>query len=218
MSGGFKLDLWIIREEIMKFIKWRCIITCVICLLPILFGVLLWESLPEKMAIHFNVNNEPDNFASKGFTVFGLPLIMAGLQMFTCIINNANALKYGKRIKFERVAIWIIPVMAVAVQGLILAYGLGKDMDIRKIVTSLVGVIFLVVGKCLLKTDYVRNANVSAEDARKINRFAGYGMMIMGMLGIVSVFFSPIASVIWLILLIPYTISTVIYGIIVGRK
>lgn len=202
----------------MKFIKWRCIITCVICLLPILFGVLLWESLPGKMAIHFNVNNEPDNFASKGFTVFGLPLIMAGLQMFTCIINNANALKYGKRIKFERVAIWIIPVMAVAVQGVILAYGLGKDLDIRKIVTSLVGVIFLVVGNCLLKTDYVRNSNVSAENARKINRFAGYGIMIMGMLGIVSVFFSPIASVIWLILLIPYTISTVIYGIIVGRK
>ncbi len=202
----------------MKFIKRRCIITCVICLLPILFGVLLWESLPDKMAIHFNLNNEPDNFASKGFTIFGLPLIMAGLQMFTCIINNANALKYGKRIKFERVAIWIIPVMAVAVQGVILAYGLGKDMDIRKIVTSLVGVIFLVVGKCLLKTDYVSNANVSAENARRINRFAGYGIMIMGMLGIVSVFFSPIASVIWLILLIPYTISTVIYGIIVGRK
>ena len=80
----------------MKFIKWKTlIITCFVCLLPILLGVALWDKLPDLMAIHFNINNEADNFASKGFVVFGLPVIMAALQAFCCIVSDVNACKHG---------------------------------------------------------------------------------------------------------------------------
>ena len=52
----------------MKHIKWKTlIITGVIALLPILIGIFLWDKLPGQIAIHFNLNNEPDGFASKGF-------------------------------------------------------------------------------------------------------------------------------------------------------
>ena len=54
----------------MKAIKWKqIVITSLICLCPIVFGLILWDKLPESMAIHFNINNEADNFASKEFTV-----------------------------------------------------------------------------------------------------------------------------------------------------
>ena len=59
----------------MKFIKWKSlIITTIVSLSPVILGIALWNLLPDSMAIHFNVYNEPDNFASKGFVVFGLPL------------------------------------------------------------------------------------------------------------------------------------------------
>ena len=65
----------------MKFVKWKTlIVTCVVCLLPILLGVALWNELPESIAIHFDINNNPDNFAPKGFVVFGLPFLMVALH------------------------------------------------------------------------------------------------------------------------------------------
>ena len=38
-----------------------------------------------------DINNNPDNFASKGFVVFGMPVLMVGLQGFCCFINDFNA-------------------------------------------------------------------------------------------------------------------------------
>ena len=69
----------------MKIFKWKVfIITSIICLVPILLGISIWEKLPEKMAIHFNIYGVPDNFASKGFVVFGIPMLMVVLQAFSC--------------------------------------------------------------------------------------------------------------------------------------
>ena len=76
----------------MNYIKWRTLlITCLICLLPIVLGIIWWESLPDTMAIHFNINNEPDNFASKGFVVFGMPVLMMLLQIICCFINKISS-------------------------------------------------------------------------------------------------------------------------------
>ncbi len=201
----------------MKFIKWKIlIITCIVCLLPIFLGIALWDNLPDTMAIHFNINNEPDNFASKGFVVFGLPILMILLQIFSCFVNDINAHKHGERKKFERATKWIIPIMTVILQIITLGYGLGWNIDIRKCVTLIVGGIFLVIGNYLPKFDYIKNYDIDTEKARKINRFIGFETVVMGALGIISIFLPPISTVIWLLLLIPYAVISAIYGIKVG--
>ncbi|MBQ8391636.1 MAG: DUF1648 domain-containing protein [Clostridia bacterium] len=203
----------------MKFIKWKIlIITCLVCLSSILLGLYLWDDLPDKVAIHFNIYNEADNFASKGFAVFGLPIMMVFLQMFCCIINDLNSHKHGKRIKLETATKWIIPIMTIILQIITFGYSLGWNIDIRKAVAIIIGVMFLVIGNYLPKLDYVKNYNLDTEKARKINRFIGYETVIMGVLMLITIFLPPIATAIWLVLLIPYTIISVIYGIKVGRK
>ena len=98
----------------MKFFKWKTfLVTSAVCLLPILLGILLWEKLPNIIAIHFNLYGEPDNFAPKGFVVFGLPLLMIALQAFCCFVSDINAHKHGERRKVEAVTKWIIPVMTI---------------------------------------------------------------------------------------------------------
>jgi len=203
----------------MKFIKWKIlIITVVVCILPIFLGLALWNDLPDSIAIHFNLYNEPDNFASKEFTVFGLPLLMAVLQMFCCFINDINAYKYGNRAKFEKATKWIIPVMSVILQTITLGFGLGWNIDIRKCVALIVGLIFLVIGNYLPKFDYIKNYDIETEKARKINRFLGFETVIMGILMLITIFLPPVATAIWLFLLIPYAIIGVIYGIKTTRK
>lgn len=61
--------------------KWKILITTLIVLLPILVGCLLWDRLPDTIATHFGVDNEPNGFSSKAFAVFGLPGIMAALHL-----------------------------------------------------------------------------------------------------------------------------------------
>ena len=203
----------------MKFIKWKTLfVTCFVCLLPILLGVALWDKLPETMAIHFDINNNPDNFASKGFVVFGFPIFMVPLQIFCCFVNDINAHKHGDRKKFEMVTKWIIPVMSIVLQVITLGYGLGWNIDIRKAVVLIVGGVLLVTGNFLPKFDYIKNYDLSTEKARKINRFIGFETVIMGLLFIISIFLPPISSIVCLILLIPYAIIAVVYGIKVGRK
>ena len=203
----------------MKFIKWKSlIITVTICLSPILLGLILWDSLPDTMAVHFNFYNEPDNFSPKSFAVFGLPLLMAVLQIICCIINDANSKTHGNRIKFETVTKWIIPILTIILQIITLGYNLGWAIDIRKSCAVIIGIMFLVIGNYLPKFDYIKNYNIETEKAQKINRFIGYETVIMGLLSIISTFFPPIASIIWLILLIPYTVIGIWYGISVCHK
>ena len=145
----------------MKFVKWKIlIVTCVVCLLPILLGVALWNELPESIAIHFDINNNPDNFAPKAFAVFGMPMLMVVLQVICCIINDVNAYKHGERKKFTAVTKSIVPCMSVVLQTVTLGYALGWNIDIRKFVCVIVGVILVVIGNYLPKLDYVKNADV----------------------------------------------------------
>ena len=203
----------------MKMMKWKIlIITCIVCLLPILLGVALWNELPDMIAIHFDMYNNPDNFAPKAFAVFGLPALMAVLQIICCAINDINAYRFGERKKFTTATKWIIPVMSVILQTVTLGYSLGWPFDIRKVAMTIVGAIFLVIGNYLPKFDYIKNYDLDAEKARRINRFIGKMAVGMGLLAIVTIFLEPIFSLMWLFLLIPYAVASVIYGVVVGRK
>lgn len=170
------------------------------------------------MAIHFDIYGNPDNFASRGFVVFGLPVLMVALQWICCVINDVNTKKFGERVKFTRVTKWIIPVMSIILQAVTIGYGMGIDIDIRKVVCILVGVIFLVIGNYLPKFDRVKNFDLESDKARKVNRFIGFETVIMGILFLISALLPPTFSVICLILLIPYAIISIIYGIKVSRE
>ncbi len=203
----------------MKFMKWKSLfITCGVCLLAIIPGIVMWNRLPDAVAIHFDVNNNPDNFVSKGFAVFGLPLLMVVLQCFCCFINDINAHKHGERKKFELVTKWIIPVMAVVLQLLTLGYAVGWNVDMRKAAAVIVGVILIVIGNYIPKFDYIKNHDMDTQKARKIHRFIGFETVVMGLLFLGSIFLPPIATVVCLILLVPYAVIGIIYGIKVGRR
>ncbi len=203
----------------MKFVKWNILfVTVLVCLLPILFGIFFWEQLPHRVAIHFNWYGEPDGFSSRGFVVFGLPCLMAALQALGCVLNDFTARNKNIPPKVERITKWMIPMITVVLFAVTLGYAMGWNPDIRRIVSILLGAIFLVTGNYLPKLDFIKNYPIDSQKARKINRFLGIETVILGGMFLVSVFLPPVASVICLILLIPYLILGIIYGIYVGKQ
>ncbi len=203
----------------MKHIKWKTlIITSLVTLVPILFGVLFWNQLPDVIATHFGISGNPDGFSSKGFAVFGLPLLLMALQIFGCIVNDVNAYKHGEKIKFERFVKWIIPCISIVLQAAIFAFALGGNVDIRRIAMIIVGAEFIGMGNYLPKLNYIKNYNLDTEKARKINRFVGIETVIMGVLALATIFLPTIFSVAWLVLIVPYVVIGLVYGIAVAKR
>ena len=198
----------------MRNIKWKTIIiTSAVCLAPILLGAALWDSLPDKIAIHINFKGEPDNFASKAFTVFGLPLMMTFFQIFCCVTSDISMKKQSSSKKSEIVTKWIIPCMTAVLYMLTLGYSLGRNIDIRKATGLIIGIILIVTGNYLPKFSYVKNIKTDEEKAKKVNRFTGYLTVIMGFIALVTIFLPPVSLIVWLFLWIPYAAITVIYTI-----
>ena len=203
----------------MKFFKWKIfLITSAVCLLPILLGLYMWESLPQQIAIHFDINNNPDNFSSKAFAVFGFPIIMILFQGICCFAADISTKNHHIHRKIEHVTKWIIPLMTLILQPTMLFYATGVNLDIRRIACFIVGTMLIVTGNYLPKLDFIKNYNIDSEKARKINRFMGYETVILGVLMLISLFLPPIASVVCLFLLIPFTVISLVYAIVAIRR
>ncbi len=203
----------------MKTIKWKILlITCLVTLSPILLGIYLYDALPAEVPIHFNIHNQPDNFASKNFAVFGIPALMVLLQLICCIINDIKSAQHGERKKLELVTKWIIPVMSIVLQSVTFAYALGQFTEIHRAAALIVAIIFLLMGNYLPKFGETKNSGEDMEKTVKINRMIGRASILMGVLFLISVFLPPIAALICVALLIPYGIFCTVYGVKVGRK
>ncbi|MBQ8043976.1 MAG: DUF1648 domain-containing protein [Clostridia bacterium] len=207
----------------MKKINFKIlIITCIICLLPIVFGIIFYNDLPETVAVHFDINNNPDGFMPKEFLVFGMPAIMMLIQMFACVVSDLKDEnpEANKRTMFMYKL--IIPVMDVIVYVVTIMYAMGNMLDIRKIVMIILGIMFIVMGNYLPKTvgynsinfPKIKNEKIYA----KVKRVFGYIFIINGLLAIASTLFDVIVSVFVIILLVVEAIVLGIYSLVKNKK
>lgn len=183
-------------------------ITCAVCLLPILFGVIFYEKLPEIMPIHFNMNNEPNGFAKKDFALFGLPALMAVLQVFCCIITDINGEKKGSKPKFVAIIQWIIPILSVVISVITIEIPLGSTVDVRKSVLLVLGILFMMIGNYMPKMSYEQMQGKmhpmprDEKTYRKVVRMLGYTFVIFGLLFLISIAFTAIVSWVVIVLLV----------------
>ena len=203
-----------------KKIDWKIlIITSLICLIPIIFGVILYDQLPEQMAVHFGFDNEPNSFAPKEFALFGIPILMFALQVFCCIFSDFMEEKKQNK-KYITIYKWIIPIIEMVVYLTMLAYGAGIELDMRMIVCITLGIVFTLVGNYMPKTEpnKLQMNYIRADFWKKIKRPAGYFFVIIGLAFIISAFLNSIVSLILLGIIIVTAILISIYSIYLFYK
>lgn len=191
----------------MKKIDWKVlIITSLLCLAPIVMGLAYYDVLPESIAIHFDINNNPNNFWSKNAFVFGMPLMMLVIQIFASVVVDLKDTRKDANRKITMISKLMIPIITTILYGVTISYALGNMLDIRKIAMWIVGVMFIIVGNYTPKTKgntFVKGFRVDDEVLQnKLNKIVGYMFVINGLLGIISTFFKPIFSVIVIFLII----------------
>ena len=207
----------------MKKINFKIlVVTCIVCLLPIILGIIYYNDLPEKVAIHFNIENNPDNFFPRAAFVFGIPVFMALMQAFACITTDLTDNHKEANKKASIVFKWIIPTITIILYVITLTFALGYMLDIRRIVMLLIGLMFIIIGNYLPKTKgntYVHFGKIKDEKLlNKIAKISGYTMILNGLLFIASILFNPIVSLILVILLISEALVISIYTCFNNKK
>lgn len=205
----------------MKKYKFEIIITSILTLCPILLGLILWNQMPDTIATHFNVNNEPDGWSSKAFAVFGIPLFLL-VAHWVCIAatfcdpKNKNISR-----KLVLVILWIMPIVSIFTNGSVLLQAIGKAVDIGLVAKLLCGFMFLAIGNYLPKCKQNYTVGIKTpwaldneENWNKTHRFAGWCYLIAGICFLInSVFTLGIVVIIIIVIcaVLPCGYSFVLY-------
>lgn len=207
----------------MKKYRKTLIFTSILILLPILIGILLWERLPETIATHFDINNEPDGWSSKLFVVFGMPLLLLALHWIGAAATLADPKKRNISDKIFKLVLWIVPAVTIFVLAMTYGYALNISMNIGQIVNILLGILFVVLGNYMPKCrqNYTVGIKIpwtlhSEENWNRTHRLAGWMFVIGGLLIMITSFvFSEIAA---FVIIAVSTLVPILYSFILYKK
>lgn len=167
--------------------------TTALCLSPIAMGLVYYSKLPEQMAIHFDSAGNPNNYASKAFVVFGIPALMALVNLIVHIVLDSDPKKAGSSPVMIALGKWSIPVVCVFLMPVTIFYALGRNVNVATIVPIFVGLVFIAIGNYLPKCRQNYTVGIklpwtlaSEENWRRTHRFGGVTFIISGIVMFVS--------------------------------
>ncbi|MFS0780371.1 SdpI family protein [Bacillus sp. 1P06AnD] len=171
------------------------ITTTFVCLLPIILGLFVYNKLPDQIAIHWNSSGSPDNFAPKVLAVWGLPILLAGINLFSQFMVKNDPKKANSSTVLKQLGRWIIPILSVIIIPITLFKALGYDIPIQIITPAMVGIVMIICGNYLpkCKQNYTIGIKLpwtlnSTENWNKTHHMAGYLWMAGGVCLIVGIF------------------------------
>lgn len=196
------------------------VLSSLVCLMPILLGVLHYSALPENMPIHWDVSGSPDNFAAKPFVVYGIP---AAMTVFNIILNALTDCRRGCPASMRAILGWVLPVMTIILYTTTIYYALGFGIKIEVVVPVIVGILLIAIGNYLPKVKanpsfgiLTLRSRCSSENRRKINRFGGFAFVAGGLLMILfALLHLPYIALAALLL---SAISPLVYSLILKQR
>ncbi len=205
----------------MKVSKKTIIITSIIILLPIVFGLAMWNQLPDPMPTHFGPDGQADGWSSKGVAVFVIPLFMLAVHLICIFASVADPKSKNYSEKMFAIVVWLCPVLSILVEGMTYAYALGYKMNTTKYAMIFVAVLFIILGNYLPKCRHNYTLGVklpwTLADENNWNathRMAGYLWILGGVVLLVNAFFFNMyvfLAVIFMMVIIPTVYSYMYY-------
>ena len=182
--------------------KKMILLTSLLVFIPMIVGLVLWNRLPEEIPIHFNHFGEPDNYESKAFAVFFLPLFLWVVHLLTGFITLADPKKQNISDKIFLLMLYICP--SAGIFGAVVMYtgALNLPISVNMIGNLFVGIVFIAVGNYMPKTrqNYTIGIKIpwalnDAENWNKTHHFAGIIWIICGAILIINAFL----DIIWIV-------------------
>lgn len=183
------------NEKTSKISKKTFLVTCIVALLPMVVGLLLWNQLPEEIATHFGADGVADGWSSKGTAVFGLPLFLLFVHVLCVGITLQDPKRANMNEKMLALILWICPLVSVFMTVAVYGNAMGYDMNVEKLAMVLVSLLFVIIGNYLpkCKPNYTVGIKLpwtldSEENWNRTHRLAGFVWVIGGLVMLVNAF------------------------------
>ena len=181
--------------------KKQLIITSIVCVLPMIVGAILYSRLPEQLPTHFDMKGNVDDYSSKAFVCFGLPIIMLLINLFVHIGINNDPKSEGANKIAVGIGQWTAPVTSIIISIVSFAPSLGVVLPETKTWIFLVGILIIVLGNYLPKCRQNYTVGIKlpwtlndVDNWNKTHRMAGVLWIICGILFSVSAFLGKVGE------------------------
>jgi uncharacterized membrane protein len=209
-----------------KKYKKQLIISSIVILLPIVFGLIFWDKLPETFATHWGVDGQPDGFSSKAFAIFFLPLFLVAMQFFCVWITDLTNRGNAQSPKVMNLIFCIVPVLSLITNGMVYAIAMGKVLDMYAMMPILLGALFALIGNYMPKCTQNTTVGIKViwtlnneENWNATHRFAGKTWVAAGLIAMLSAFLpTKIGYPIMFVALIGAGAGAALYSYLYYRK
>ncbi len=204
--------------------KLKIIISSVAVLIPILFGWIFWNNLPDTFTTHWGIDGVADGVSGKAFAVFGIPAILLVIHFICLAATLFDKKQKEQNEKVLGMVFWIMPMISLLANGIVYSAALGKEIGLTFIIPAFLGVMLIFMGNYLPKTKQNITFGIKTlwalrneENWNKTHRFGGKIWVIGGFILLISSFlpfditFILIISVILLIVIAPFVYSYNVY-------
>lgn len=197
-------------------------------LLPFVYLAYLWNSLPEKVPIHWNLKGEIDDWGSKlsliGL-VFLLPVLTYVLMLAIPKIDPKKRIEFmgGKYYQLKLVLVCFMSVLAL----FIIHSSKSQTLSSPSIVFVLIGLLFMALGNYfkVIKQNYFVGIKtpwtLESEEVWKLTHILAGKLWILG--GLLVVIFSLVIPeninfYLFIIITVIITIVPIVYSYILFKK
>lgn len=178
-----------------KETKRNLILTTAVCLIPIVAGLILYPSLPDRIVTHRDADGNPNGWSSRFFGVIGLPGILLVINLLFPFIINMDPKNKNMSEKAKSLIRWIIPLVELFASSITLAAATGADVNVKLIAQAFMGLLFVIIGNYLPKMSQSYTVGIKLpwtlddeENWNRTHRIAGFLWVICGLLLIASAF------------------------------
>jgi len=198
--------------------KVRLLVSSLVTLLPLLYGILFWDKLPNSFTTHWGADGVADGTSGKAFAVFGMPAIFLLINLLCAFATYFDKGNRGRNQKAMGIIFWIMPILSVLINGVIYKTALSNDSDFFWLFPVLFGVLFAVLGNYMPKITKNRTLGIkiswtlsNEENWNKTHRLAGR-IWVAGGIVILATSFLPIKWAVGILLAIMFVIIIVPFG------
>ena len=179
---------------IFKKYKKQLVISSILILLPIVFGLIMWDQLPDTMTTHWGADGQADGFSSKAFAIFFLSLFLLGMHLFCVWITDLTNRGNEQNFKVMNMIFWIMPVISFMSNGMVYAIAMGKVWDMNALMPILMGLMFTIIGNYLPRCRQNTTIGIKViwalnneENWNATHRFAGKLWVAAGLVSMMTV-------------------------------
>jgi uncharacterized membrane protein len=178
-----------------------------LALIGVVASLAVYRRLPESMAVHWDIDGNPNGWMPRAFGAFFLPVLLLVLWQLMRILPRIDPRRpnYAGFIGAYETIVAATLLLLFATHGIVLGEALGYHVPVARLVPALVGALFVVIGYVMprmqpnwwfgVRTPWTLSSDrVWARTHRRagVSLTAAGGVMILAALALPSRFGGPV--------------------------